>query len=122
MIIQRNNDIMVRIPKFNLSDVIDGALDTPHPAFIVGGKEVPGIWVSKYQNIIVGSKAYSLPFQQPAVNVDYDQAREACESKGPGWHLISNAEWAAIALWAKKNGTLPRGNNNRGGDHSHDDE
>lgn len=129
---QRNNDMifdnagkpsmMVRIPKFNLSDVIEGAPDTPHPAFVVGGKEVPEIWVSKYQNVIVGGKAYSLPFQQPAVGVNYDQAREACESKGPGWHLISNAEWAAIALWAKKNGTLPRGNNNWGNDHAHEDE
>lgn len=129
---QRTNDMifdnagkpsmMVRIPKFNLSDVIDGAPDVPHPAFIVGGKEVPEIWVSKYQNIIVGGKAYSLPFQQPAVRVNYEEARAACESKGPGWHLMSNAEWAAIALWSRKNGTLPRGNNNWGSDHAHGDE
>lgn len=35
---------------------------------------------------------------------------------------MTNAEWAAIALWAKKNGTLPHGNNDWGTDHAHDDE
>lgn len=114
--------MMVRIPKFNLSEVIDGAPNTPHPAFIVNGVELPEIFISKYQNVIVGGKAYSLPFQQPAVSVNFDEARQACESKGKGWHLMSNAEWAAIALWAKKNGTLPRGNNNWGSDHSFADE
>jgi len=31
---------------------------------------------------------------------------------------MTNAEWAAIALWCKKNGTMPRGNNDYGKDHS----
>lgn len=29
---------------------------------------------------------------------------------------MTNAEWAALALWAKKNGTMPRGNNQFGSD------
>lgn len=33
--------VMVRIPKFKISDVIDGGSSVTHPAFIVGGKEVP---------------------------------------------------------------------------------
>ncbi|MGG1600562.1 SUMF1/EgtB/PvdO family nonheme iron enzyme [Paenibacillus naphthalenovorans] len=114
--------IMVRIPKFNLSDVIDGAPDDPHPAFVVGGNVVPEIWVSKYQNIIVGGAAYSLPFQQPADNVTFDDARRACEAKGRGWHLLTNAEWAAIALWCKKNERLPGGNNRIGADYRNSNE
>lgn len=31
---------------------------------------------------------------------------------------MTNAEWAAIALWCKKNGFMPRGNNNYGKDHA----
>ncbi len=31
---------------------------------------------------------------------------------------MTNAEWAAIALWCLKNGYMPRGNNNYGADHS----
>ena len=44
--------VMVYVPKFKMSDVIDGAGDSTHPAFIINGKEVPGIWISKYQNIV----------------------------------------------------------------------
>lgn len=114
--------VMVRIPKFKVSDVIPGGREITHPAFIIDGVEVPEIFISKYQNIIVNDRAYSLPFQQPAVNVTFDQAKMACENKGRGWHLMTNAEWAAILLWAKKNGTLPHGNNNWGTDYSHEDE
>ena len=44
--------VMVRIPKFLLSDVIDGAPEVVHPAFIVGNREVECIYVSKYQNVV----------------------------------------------------------------------
>ncbi|KLU66721.1 formylglycine-generating sulfatase enzyme [Desulfosporosinus acididurans] len=114
--------MMVRVPKFKYSDVISGGREVTCSAFIIDGVEVPEIFISKFQNIIVNGKAYSLPFQKPTVSLTFDQAKEACESKGKGWHLITNAEWAAIALWCKKNGTLPRGNNYGGSDYSHRDE
>lgn len=102
--------------KFKMSDVIDGAGDSTHPAFIVNGKEVPGIWISKYQNIVNNGRAYSLPGQDPTVNITWDTARGYCESKGKGWHMMTKAEWAAIMLWCKKNGFQPWGNNNYGKD------
>lgn len=108
--------IMVRIPKFLLSDVIAGAPSTPHPAFIVNGVTKNEIFISKYQCVIQNSRAYSLPGQDPAVNINFDTAFNACAAKGPGWHLMSNAEWAALALWCKKNGFMPRGNNQYGAD------
>ena len=43
--------VMVYIPKFKMSDVIDGAGDSTHPAFIVNGVEKDGIYISKYQNV-----------------------------------------------------------------------
>lgn len=113
-----NPSIMVCIPRFNLSDVIDGAPDTPHPAFIVDGVVKNEIWISKFQNIVHDNRAYSLPGQDPRTYVNYDQAKQYCANKGSGWHLMTNAEWAAIALWSKKNGTMPRGNNNYGADHT----
>ncbi len=109
-----NTDVMVRIPKFKLSDVIDGASDTVHPAFIVGGKEVDEIYISKYQNSIHNRLPYSLPYQKAATQIRYTDAIRACALKGRGWHLMSNAEWAAIALWSRKNGTLPHGNTQQG--------
>ena len=48
-----NPSIMVRIPKFKISDVIAGGSQNVHPAFIVNGVEKDEIYISKYQNIIV---------------------------------------------------------------------
>ena len=110
--------IMVRIPKFKISDVIDGGSETTHPAFIVNGVEKNEIFISKYQNVVIGDRAYSLAMQDPKTSVNFDQAKLYSENKGTGWHLMTNAEWAAIALWCKKNGFMPRGNNNYGADHS----
>jgi hypothetical protein len=110
--------IMVKIPKFKISDVITGGPDTTHPAFIVNGVEKDAIYISKYQNIVMNGRAYSLPHKDPAVYTNFDQAKSYCEAKGLGWHLMTNAEWAAIALWCKKNGFMPRGNNNYGADTS----
>ncbi len=110
--------IMVKIPKFKISDVITGGPDTTHPAFIVNGVEKDAIYISKYQNIVMNGRAYSLPHKDPATYVNFDQAKQYCEAKGAGWHLMTNAEWAAIALWCKKNGFMPRGNNYAGADHS----
>ena len=110
--------VMVRIPKFKIKDVIDGGSDSTHPAFIVNGIEVPEIYISKFQNVIHNGRAYSLPGEDPRTGINFDTARQACEAKGPGWHLMTNAEWAAIALWCRKNNLMPKGNNNYGKDHT----
>jgi sulfatase modifying factor 1 len=108
--------VMVRVSKFKLSDVIDGASDSTHPAFLVNGIEVPEIYISKYQNVVHNGRAYSLPGEDPANNMTWDTARGYCEAKGSGWHMMTKAEYAAIALWCKKNGYLPYGNNAYGKD------
>jgi hypothetical protein len=108
--------ILVYIPAFKNSDVLTGGDDSTHPAFIVNGKEIPGFYYSKYQNVVYNGKAYSLPAEDPASNITFDDARECCEEKGYGWHLSTAAEWAAIALWCKANGFMPYGNNNNGKD------
>lgn len=113
-----NESLMVRIPKFMLSDVIEGAPDKVHPAFIVNGKEKECIYISKYQNVIRNERAVSLPGEDPAVLISPEEAESYCRNKGRGWHLMTSAEWAAIALWCLKNGTLPRGNNDSGRDWS----
>lgn len=109
---QGDPSVMVKIPKLTYADVGIGTSTKALPAFIVNGKEIPYIYVSKYQNIVKNDRAYSLPYQVPAVNMTIDQARAYCENKGEGWHLMTNAEWAAIALWCKKHDCMPYGNNN----------
>lgn len=113
--------VMVKIPAFKMSDVgLPG--DGWHPAFIVNGQPVPYIYISKYLNVVEDGRAYSLPYREPKNKIRYDEAIAACEAKGPGWHLMSNAEWAAIALWCKKHDCMPYGNNVSGTDyyHTHD--
>lgn len=109
--------IMVYIPAFKLSDVLTGGDDSTHPAFIVNGKTIPGFYYSKYQNIVHNAVAYSLPAEDPQASVTFDTALNYCKAKGPGWHMSTAAEWAAIALWCKKNGFLPYGNNYYGKDY-----
>jgi hypothetical protein len=113
---QGNPSVMYRLPKFNLDDVVDTWPNEPHPAFIVNGVVKDEIFISKYQNIIKNSRAYSIPNQDPATSINFDTARAASFAKGTGWHLMTNAEWAAIALWCRKNGYEPRGNNDYGQD------
>jgi hypothetical protein len=106
--------VMVRIPCFRWSDVVDGGEDAVCSAFIVGGQVKDCIYISKYLNIIENGRAYSLPDRDPAHTLTIDEARTACAEKGPGWHLMSNAEWMAIAHWCRKNETVPHGNNYSG--------
>jgi hypothetical protein len=75
---------------------------------------VDAIYISKYQNIVYDGRAYSLPGEDPKANINFDTALAACTAKGAGWHLMTRAEWAALALWCKNNGTMPKGNNNYG--------
>lgn len=108
--------VLVYIPAFKNSDVLAGGNDSVHPAFIVNGVQIPGFYYSKYQNCTDAGVAYSLPGEDPQASINFDSSRARCEAKGHGWHLSTNAEWAAIALWCKKNGFLPYGNNNYGKD------
>lgn len=106
--------VMVRIPKFKWSDVMEGGEDKTCSAFIVGGKEVDCIYVSKFLNFVEFGRAYSLPGRDPEHMMDFDEARYACARKGRGWHIMSNAEYMALAHWANANGTVPRGNTDYG--------
>jgi len=113
--------VMVKIPKMTYAELGLGSSNAVHPAFIVNGQEVDAIYISKYQNIVNNGRAYSLPGQDPKTSINFDDARAACEAKGAGWHLMTRAEWAMLALWCKNNGTQPKGNNNYGKDSTESD-
>lgn len=106
--------IMVVVPKFNLSTIDAGWPATPHPAFIVNGVTKNQIYIGKYQASLHDSRAVSMPGVIPAVSINFDNSRTPCTAKGAGWHLVTNAEWAALALWCWKNSLQPRGNTNWG--------
>lgn len=115
--------IYVRIPKGKNSDLVSGLSQNIHPAFNVESNgavvEKTAFYYSKYQNIIENGRAYSLAHRDPANSLNFDAARQACEAKGPGFHLATLSEWAYLALWCRRNGTMPHGNNNYGCDSSY---
>lgn len=112
--------VMVAVPCFPESDVLVGGANKPHPAFIVGGVVKPFIYISKYQSHTVGAgatlRAVTLRGVDPGNTITFDNSLLACSQKGTGWHCMTNAEWAAIALLCKARGFMPRGNNNYGKD------
>lgn len=83
------------------------------------GRKVKEYAISKYPNTLIDGVPYSLPFMKPAVNISHDEAIRLCESKGEGWHLITNDEWVALGLWSWDNDTMPTGNTASGKSHSH---
>lgn len=109
---------MVKIPKMTYAQLGLGTSTDVFPAFIVNGTAVDEIYISKYQNIVMNGRAYSLPGVTQTSNVTFDTARQYCEAKGAGWHLMTAFEWGALILWCENNGFIPKGNTAWGKDHS----
>lgn len=114
--------VMVALPRMDSRDLGDGLASRTHPAWICDGKELDVVYISKFQNVIYNHRAYSLPLQAPEIMVHFDEAAAACKNKGTGWGLTPAALWSAVALWCKKNGTMPHGNNDFGHDFFHPEE
>lgn len=102
------------VPRFNVDD-IDASLGAGvHPAFVINGVEKSELFVGTYQGIGKNGELLSLPGVDPTHSLNHDQFVGLARANGPGWHCVTNAEWAALALWTWKNGTMPRGNTNWG--------
>lgn len=102
------------IPKFTLQS-IDASLGTgTHPAFIVSGVEKSYLYLGQHIGVSRNAEMLSLPGVDPANDLNHDQFVSLARANGAGWHVMSNVEWAAMALWCWKNGTQPRGNTNYG--------
>ena len=97
------------IQKYNMS-TIDASLSGTHPAFIVDGVEKPEIFIGTYQGRIVNGELLSLPNVEPSHSTNYDNFLTAARACGNGHHLITNAEWSAVALQCYKDNTNPLGN------------
>ena len=107
---------MVRIPKMTYAELGLGESTNVFPAFIVNGVTVPEIYISKFQNCVYNGRAYSLPARLPQTNINLENSIARCTAKGAGWHLMTTLEWSALALWCKKNNSMPYGNNDYGKD------
>jgi formylglycine-generating enzyme required for sulfatase activity len=107
------------LPKFRYEDLgLDSVLGTGVcTAFSIGGVEKDEIFIGAYPAVVKDGYALSLPGMDPTTSVTFDQSRTYAEANGPGFHLMTMHEWAAIALWCKANGFEPRGNSDYGRAH-----
>ena len=109
--------IYVQRAPLKLSELLSECSDNSvHPAFLVNGQQIKSLYVGKYQGTVHNNMVYSLPGEDPTANITLDNYVAYCRNKGTGHHCITAAEWAFLALSAKKNGTMPLGNNNFGKD------
>lgn len=97
------------IQKYDMS-TIDASLSGTHPAFIVDGVEKPAIFIGTYHGRIVNGELLSLPNVEPTHSTNYTNFLAAARACGNGHHLITNAEWSAVALQCYKDNKQPMGN------------
>ena len=57
--------VMVPFPKMKIAEIMSGGSQNIHPAFSVGGVEKDVLYISKFQNIVLNDRAYSLPMRDP---------------------------------------------------------
>lgn len=88
-----------RVDKFRVEQMDPNLGTGVHPAFIVNGREISEFWVGIYPGYVHEGEILSYPGLAPSV-LTYDSAVAAARNTGPGFHIITNAEWAAIALYA----------------------
>lgn len=111
--------VMNVIPRFNMEDIPGFTAGTgTHPAFIFNGVAKSEIMVAAFQASEIAGEAISRAGLAPSVSINYDQARALCKANGAGWDMMSNWDWAAIALWCMANGFQPRGNTEHGRHHT----
>ena len=105
---------MFVLPSFTLQS-IDASLGTgTHPAFIVNGVTKSEILIGQYLGFSSNGEMVSVPGVDPLNSSNFDNASALARANGSGWDLTTNATYAALALWAWKNGTQPRGNSDFG--------
>lgn len=99
---QGKPNVMIPVPRFKLSEMLENGPKENHPAFLVDHDQKDVIYISLYPLSFDGDGTVSMPNGSAIKGLSFEQANAACCKKGEGWHLMTNAEWAAVSLWRKK--------------------
>jgi hypothetical protein len=115
---------MVEIPAFNWDATSGFSSTSLHPAFTVNGVR-KRIFIGKYEASYLGGHAVTQASGLVAQSINFDNANATCDSLNNGttingFHMVTNAEWAAICLVSKNimGSTEVKGNNAFGRDWS----
>jgi hypothetical protein len=105
-------------PQFTGAAVgVAGYTDT-HPMFYgTDGTAKSQYLAGVYPGVIKNGELLSLPGQDPSHTLGHDQFVAAARACGTGFHVMTNAAYAGIALWCRANSFQPRGNTNTGSAH-----
>lgn len=118
--------VMVVVPKFLLSDIVATWPSEPHQAFIVGGATKSEILIGKYLASQSGTgHVLTMAHKEPWASINFDNSLARCRELGAGFGLVTNAMWAAYALYlwklfggADSGSHVYHGNSNYGRDYS----
>ncbi len=90
--------------------------DDIHPMFRIGGNDVKERFIGAFQGRVVNGELLSLPGVDPSISRNFDSFVSAARACGPGFGLMTNADWAGIGAWCRANDFYPRGNSDYGRD------
>lgn len=111
---------MRRVPRFNLEDLDPVFGSGPHPAFVVNGETKSEIWISMFRAHLSNGELVSVP-GVAATLMGLGDAINYARANGPGFHLMTRAEYMAVLLqaWRAAGKTDPpiRGNTQYGRSH-----
>jgi formylglycine-generating enzyme len=85
-----------------------------HPAFIVNGVNKDELFLGQHIGFSSNNEMVSVPGVNPINTITFNAAVTLARNNGTGWHVMSNVEWAALALYCYYNGWQPRGNTDYG--------
>ena len=108
---------MYVLPKMKNSDFYPALGSSTHAAWIVNGVEKPEIFMGQHLGHKLNNEIVSIPGVDPISSINHDEAVNLARANGPGFHVATNAEYAAFQLWCWKNGFYPRGNTQEGRSH-----
>lgn len=106
---------MYVVPRFYMHQVAQGLGHAVHPAFVVNGQEKSEFFYACYVASLKNNELVSQPYRIPATRLNFYQYMQAAANIGLGWHISTNAEWAALLFYCRQHGFLEYGNNNYGG-------
>jgi len=121
-----NPHVMVVLPKFLLSDIVATWPAEPHQAFVVGGAVKSEILIGKYLASQSGAgHVLTMAHKAPWAQINFDNSLARCRELGTGFGLVTNAMWAARALYlwklfggADDSSHIYHGNENYGRDYT----
>lgn len=84
------------------------------PMHIVNGVNKDEVFLGQHIGFSANGEMLSLPGKDPINTINHDNAVALARANGAGWHVMSNIEYAGLALWCYYNGFQPRGNTQYG--------